>query len=213
MTLQEEVNVFLNNLRETGAINMFGAAPYVAETFDVSKKEARDLLKNWMETFAERHKQEIIVGLDMYLNASKYLSDYIAAEKEKKEEMLKLFPELKAYLTKDTNPIKHVVAEVGYWRKANAIHNWFVQNVQEGEDDCKSYYVSRESLEELKNLCQRVLVDNKLAQELLPPTSGFFFGSTEPDEYYFTDLRSTIEIIDRALALPNGWVIGYQSSW
>ena len=56
MTLQEEVNVFLNNLRETGAINMFGAATYVAETFDVSKKEARDLLKNWMETFAERHK-------------------------------------------------------------------------------------------------------------------------------------------------------------
>ena len=56
MTLQEEVNVFLDNLRETGAINMFVAAPYIAETFDVSKKEARDLLKNWMETFAERHK-------------------------------------------------------------------------------------------------------------------------------------------------------------
>jgi len=56
MTLQEEVNVFLDDLRETGAINMFGAAPYVAETFGVSKHEARDLVKNWMETFAERHK-------------------------------------------------------------------------------------------------------------------------------------------------------------
>ena len=56
MTLQEEVNVFLNNLRESGAINMFGAAPYVVEAFGVSKHEARDLVKNWMKTFAERHK-------------------------------------------------------------------------------------------------------------------------------------------------------------
>ena len=26
--------------------------------------------------------------------------------------------------------------EVGYWRKANAIHGWFVRNVQNGKDDC-----------------------------------------------------------------------------
>ena len=57
MTLQEEVNVFLDNLRESGAINMFGAAPYVSDAFGVSKYEARDLVINWMETFAERHKQ------------------------------------------------------------------------------------------------------------------------------------------------------------
>lgn len=151
------------------------------------------------------------MGLDMYLNASKYLSDFDQADREKKETMLNLFPELQVYTKR--NPIREVTAEIGYWRKANAIHNWFVKNIQNGKDDCGKYYVSRESLEELKNLCQRVLADNKLAQELLPPTSGFFFGSTEPDEYYFTDLRSTIEIIDRALALPNGWMIGYQSSW
>ncbi len=57
MTLQEEVNVFLDNLRESGAINMFGAAPHVSDTFGVSKYEARDLVINWMETFAERHPQ------------------------------------------------------------------------------------------------------------------------------------------------------------
>lgn len=153
------------------------------------------------------------MGLDMYLNASIYLSDYNAAEKEKKEEILKLFPELKAYLAQGNNPIKRVVAEVGYWRKANAIHNWFVQNVQNGEDDCKSYFVGREDLGKLHELCQRVLTDNSLAGELLPPTSGFFFGSTEIDEYYFNDLRSTIEIIDRALTLSDGWWIEYQSSW
>jgi hypothetical protein len=55
MTLQEKVNLFLDKLRESGSINMFGAAPYVSEAFGVSKYEARDLVKNWMETFGERH--------------------------------------------------------------------------------------------------------------------------------------------------------------
>ena len=57
MELQEKVNVFLDKLRESGATNMFGAAPYVSDAFGVSKYEARDLVINWMETFAERHKQ------------------------------------------------------------------------------------------------------------------------------------------------------------
>jgi hypothetical protein len=55
MDLQEQVNVFLDDLRESGSINMFGAAPYVADAFGVSKYEARDLVKNWMDTFGERH--------------------------------------------------------------------------------------------------------------------------------------------------------------
>jgi hypothetical protein len=57
MTLQEKVNVFLDELRESGDLNMFGAAPYVSEAFGVSKYEARDLVKNWMQTFAERNPQ------------------------------------------------------------------------------------------------------------------------------------------------------------
>lgn len=55
MNMQEKVNVFLDKLRESGAINMFGAAPYVSDTFGVTKYEARDLVKNWMQTFEERH--------------------------------------------------------------------------------------------------------------------------------------------------------------
>ena len=49
MELQDKVNVFLDAIRESGAINMFGAAPYVAEAFGVSRNEARELVKNWMQ--------------------------------------------------------------------------------------------------------------------------------------------------------------------
>ena len=153
------------------------------------------------------------MGLDMGLSASRYLSDYNNADKQKKEELLEMFPELKVYLTEEENPIQEVRAIVGYWRKANQIHAWFVENIQEGEDDCKSYYVSREKLQELKNLCRQVLEDKSLADKLLPTQSGFFFGSTEYEGYYFDDLEETIRIIDNALALPETWRFEYQSSW
>ena len=39
--------------------------------------------------------------------------------------------------------------ETGYWRKANHIHQWFVENIQDGNDDCREYYVPRERLKEL----------------------------------------------------------------
>jgi hypothetical protein len=55
MNLQDNVNSFLDCLRESGSVNMFGAAPYVAEAFGVSKQEAREFLKNWMMTFDQRH--------------------------------------------------------------------------------------------------------------------------------------------------------------
>lgn len=47
--------------------------------------------------------------------------------------------------------------DVGYWRKANQIHNWFVQNVQGGEDDCGIYEVSQAKLIELRDTCQKVI--------------------------------------------------------
>jgi len=59
-----------------------------------------------------------------------------------------------------------------------------------------------------------VLDNHALASEHLPTTSGFFFGSTEYDEWYFQDLQSTVEIIDNALSkIGDEWTFSYQSSW
>ena len=51
---------------------------------------------------------------------------------------------------------KSIIEEVGYWRKANAIHKWFVDNVQDGEDNCGYYKVAPEQLEELLNICKLI---------------------------------------------------------
>jgi len=50
---EKEVFEYLNELRETGEINMFGAAPYVAEEFGLPLKEARSCLTKWMSLFSE----------------------------------------------------------------------------------------------------------------------------------------------------------------
>ena len=57
MSLQEEVNDYLDALREEGSTNMYGVAPYLVEEFGVTRHEAKNLLMNWMQTFAERNSQ------------------------------------------------------------------------------------------------------------------------------------------------------------
>lgn len=142
------------------------------------------------------------MGLDMYLSAKWFNWSYGDDQKV----------EIKG-LDLHGNSLKYIETEAGYWRKANAIHEWFVNNVQDGDDDCRSYYVSRDKLKELRSVCEAVLGDIGSAMNLLPTVSGFFFGSTDYDEFYYKDLELTIEIIDKALALPDNWEFEYSSSW
>ena len=108
--------------------------------------------------------------------------------------------------------------EVGYWRKGNQIHKWFVDNCQNGIDECQMVVVKKENLEELLVICLDIInnKDNKsLAKRELPTQNGFFFGGTEYDEYYFQEIESTIEILKKVLEETNFEenVITYQSSW
>ena len=47
---------YLDALRESGVTYMFGASPYIEDTFSVSSKEAKTILMYWMESFGDRHK-------------------------------------------------------------------------------------------------------------------------------------------------------------
>ena len=55
MNIYHDVLEYLDDLRESGVTNMFGATPYIKETFGFSERKSRDLLKFWMDTFSERH--------------------------------------------------------------------------------------------------------------------------------------------------------------
>ena len=147
------------------------------------------------------------MGLDMYLNAERYLWSHVEDDTTLSENIGQLVG-----LPAD-GKIKTITVEAGYWRKANQVHNWFVKNVQDGEDDCRSAHVSREKLAELRDICQQAIDKPEHAHMMLPRVEGFFFGNKEYDQWYFEQLRDTIEVIDNALAMPEQWDFNYRSSW
>jgi hypothetical protein len=154
------------------------------------------------------------MGLDMYLSAEKFVSGYDHIKDENFEKIL----DLMNIDRKDVENSATVNITIGYWRKANAVHNWFVQNVQNGVDNCQRSYVSPSKLMELRDAAQAALNklndgDDEGAVEILTPTAGFFFGGTDADDYYKRDLVETIKIIDKCVQKFHGYDIYYQSSW
>lgn len=43
--------LYLEALRKSGQTNMYGAAPYLAQEFDLSMKAATSILVEWMEKY------------------------------------------------------------------------------------------------------------------------------------------------------------------
>jgi len=110
--------------------------------------------------------------------------------------------------------IVKVVEEVGYWRKFNALHAWFVDNCQNGVDECQRTHVSIEKLENLLEILNRLVKDKKLAPELLPTATGFFFGSSDYDDWYWNNVKDTIKMLRKILNEDNSEsYFYYQSSW
>ena len=153
------------------------------------------------------------MGLDMYLTRKTYVKQWSHQAPEEQFEIT-ITKGGKPYDGIDLSNITNIEEEVGYWRKANQIHRWFVENIQNGVDNCGEYSISKGELEELRNICTEVLNDHSKAEELLPSASGFFFGNTDYDEYYYNDVQHTIEILDKILSESDGnQDIYYSSSW
>jgi hypothetical protein len=99
------------------------------------------------------------------------------------------------------------------WRKFNALHNWFVMNNQNGEDNQEDYEVSTVLLIQLRDILKEIMDDNTKAEELLPTVSGFFFGDTEYTDYYFEEVQRTLNEISKVLEMPEGTVYTYGCWW
>ena len=212
------------------------------------------------------------MGLDMYVNirhknTQSKLDAYEAWEqKYSYEEFQRLTEEQKEeYRNSEPEYDDEMYGkELMYWRKANQIHNWFVQNCQNGVDDCERYVITVADLKKLKELCEKILTMTEVKQELrptypngwfsepvhvmqdvrllteegikfasehLPSRSGFFFGSTDYDDWYVLELKNTVEQINDTLDTLNceygfalnsdlvtgeykgDYIIEYMSSW
>jgi len=187
------------------------------------------------------------MGLDMYLTKRTFVGN----EYQKPEEQVKiLIPSIRTdtwveAIRKIRNErISYITERVGYWRKANAIHAWFVKEVQGEEDDCREYAVGRRKLEALLRVVGEVIAgselvpgevtngfsfqngertpiiemgkvirDPALAQILLPTQSGFFFGCTDYNEWYWHNLVLTKEILEVVMEEDPDGDYYYHASW
>jgi hypothetical protein len=110
---------------------------------------------------------------------------------------------------------KKQVHEVAYWRKANAIHGWIINHTG-AVDDCTPISLTKQDLVDLRELCMKVLTNgtSDYAEEMLPPSTGFFFGSTQVDEWYWQDLNDTVAKLNVALEQStDDAMFEYLASW
>ena len=84
----------------------------------------------------------------------------------------------------DLNEVRYIECQVAYFEYATMIHDWFVKNVQAGEDDCSQYYVEREQFKQLLETCEKVLENRELAETLLPMDEESYFEDCSFEYYY-----------------------------
>lgn len=182
------------------------------------------------------------MGLDMYYEKRKYVKRWGF---EPKEEQYQVSVKQNGKAVKGISPkrISYVIEEMGYQRKANAIHNWIIENVADGVDDCKPVLFCNDDIVKLRDTIIKVLdasvlvkgkiqngtryengkespimedgkyiEDSTVAQELLPTGAGFFFGSTDYNEYYYDDLVEALKICNEMLKDDSADYY-YQASW
>lgn len=101
--------------------------------------------------------------------------------------------------------------EVAYWRKASGILNWFDNNLssvskknaemgsdsfdRDGVRNCIEYEVQKDEYFGLIEDCKEVLKTKEVPDDMVP-IPGFFFGSTEVDDYYWEYINDTINQLE-----------------
>ena len=163
------------------------------------------------------------MGLDMYLNKKTYVKQWSYQSPEEQHEVtVKKGGENHPHIKPER--VSYIIEQVGYWRKFNALHQWFVENCQDGEDDCRESYVGSSQLKELLEEVLKPIKDahasgdvektNQIAEELLPTQEGFFFGSSEIDDWYIKNVYQTIEMLEGLLnEIESECDFYYQASW
>lgn len=172
------------------------------------------------------------MGLDMYLNRKRVLSW---------EDQIKMKEEMKV-----ENPVISVEEEVAYWRKANQINKFFMKRDIDGEgrqakvdiNDLKELLrICKRLKRELKLIDGKIhtgtkyskeggveemyadgkiIANKELAEELLPTEAGFFFGSTDYDEWYYKQIVETIPVLEKIISEHNDaydMEYSYYASW
>lgn len=144
------------------------------------------------------------MGLDMYLYRNTYVGAYF--EHRNVTGTVELFTNGKK-LDIDVSKISDIKERVAYWRKANAIHNWFVENVQDGKDECQESYVSKEDMQKLLDAVNQVLNSITLEKGVLSNGSTYYNGVETPN-FITGEVVVDSAIAEEVLPTQSGFFFG-----
>ena len=118
--------------------------------------------------------------------------------------------------------VRYIEELFGEFRKFNALHAYVVDNFGGGKDECQIIYLDIDNLIQIHEMLSLVkeslsIGDKVIASQTLPPSEGFFFGSTEIDEWYEKDVNEAVEvfgkIIEEHSIVGHNASYSYQASW
>lgn len=102
-----------------------------------------------------------------------------------------------------------IMEQAGYWRKANHIHNWFVENVQDGEDDCRYHHeVTEEKLKELLDVCNTVLNSCQLVSGQIENGYNFDDNGNKVYNYIEGNVVADPSVAMKLLPTQSGFFFG-----
>ena len=182
------------------------------------------------------------MGLDMYLYKRTYVKKWEHQSDENSFDVT-VKRGGKTYSKIQPERISYIEEQIMYWRKANQIHGWFKFNGTELIEEVK-YSVNLDDVNKLLDTCKQVLeILNKSKMktvqvrsgwsggeeiysdvevidceddvlDLLPPTEGFFYGSSDINEYYKETVEETIQFLETEIPLCDEYdEFEYYASW
>ena len=115
------------------------------------------------------------------------------------------FPELEKQIDEEVKD--YYLQYDAYFRKVNFLFAYYENKGKMVEQ----YYAftDKEDIDDIISRCERVLADHSLANELLPTQSGFFFGGTDYDDYYFSDVKDCLNQMKKYRKLLKDGVTGF----
>ncbi|MCK8605686.1 hypothetical protein LNP18_06160 [Leuconostoc citreum] len=100
------------------------------------------------------------------------------------------------------------------WRKANQIRQWFVMRFDEDDNDCLELVITRDDIDALMTDIETVLQNPNEAEAIMPTSSGFFFGGTDYDAYYYQELQDTLAYLANEFKYNEDKdILFYTESW
>lgn len=157
-----------------------------AEAYAKVHRECIDMIKKHF-TYPEMHLNKIGYNR-IYVEVGKIADTYTpVSSAEWVKQMTKIID-------------AHYAPSICYFRKVNFIFAYF-ENEGMMVDEYFAF-MDKNTCLDLIEKCKLVLEDHSRAEELLPTQGGFFFGSTDYDEYYFDDVKDVLnELTEKALPI------------